>query len=245
MERKNGGHNMGGELPLQLGPNASWEELARAYGTLAAGLYEKLPRIDDAVVRIEAAVMVADSAAHRALAAVRVIELRVGGVEIKADEAHDAAHRSSHDLEEYLAAAAAETGRILDRRAKDPNDRLDSERARKIAEQVVEDAKKAARTEAKVEAYDQIQHAKKARREKLVGIAWKAAGAVVTAAALSLGAILWGQFQRAAGRAEAARLATPATSSPPVVPLPFEPITSPAVPRVMGSSNSPDAGRRP
>jgi hypothetical protein len=231
--------------PIQLGPNASWEELARAYGTLAAGLYEKIPQINAAVERIEAAVIVADSAAHRALAVVRVLELRVGGVEDKAAEAHeraDEAHRSSHELERYLAQAAAETGRILDRRTKDPNDHLDSERARAIAEQVVKDARKAAGIEAKVEAYDQITKDRQRRRERIIGIAWKAAGAVVAAAALGLGAILWGQFQRAAGRVEGAAqqvYTSPATSSPPVVPLPFEPTTNPATPHAL------DAGRKP
>ncbi len=235
---------MAADSPIQLGPNASWEELARAYGTLAAGYFEKIPQITSAVERIEAAVLVADGAAHRALAVVRVLEMRVGGAEATAAAAHglaDEAHKSSSDLEKYLAQAAAETGRILDRRARDPNDRLDSERARAIAEQVVRDARAAAGTEAKVEAYDQIQRAKRQRRERLIGIAWKVAGAVATAAALGLAAMAWGQFQRAAGRAEMAQQpgTSPVTSSPPVVPLPFEPVTNPATPRAL------DAGRKP
>lgn len=231
---------------LQLGPNASWEEMARAYATIAAGLYEKLPRIDEAVVRIEAAVLVADGAAHSALSALRILERRVGGVELKADEASDRAHeahRSSHDLERYLAQAAAETGRILDRRRADPNDHLDSDRARAIAEQVVRDARQAASTEAKVEAYDEIQKNKKKRQERLWGIAWKVLGAVATAGGVAASAVLWGQCQRAAGRLEAQQhvAPTPATSSPPVVPLPFEPTTNPATPRAI----SPDGGKRP
>lgn len=230
---------------LQIGPHASWEEMARAYATIAAGLYKSVPKIDEAVLRIEAAVLVASGAAHDALRAVRILEMRVGGAESAAEAAHDKASeafKSSHDLERYMMQAAAETGRILDRRAKDPNDRLDSDRAREIAERVVKDAQAAALTEAKIEAYDRLQADKTKRRERLWGIAWKVAGAVATAAALGAGAILWGQCQRAAGRLEGQATTAPATPSPPVVPLPFapEPTTTPAAPRAM----LPDAGKR-
>lgn len=262
MPGRNGDHPSDTPESSQLGPAfSSWEEMARAYRGLAAGLYQRIPQIEDAATRIEAAAEVSKDAAVRAEAAARaseaaarvgaeecrslkeavhVLTMRIGGAEQQADDARTAAseaRKTGHELERFM----AETGRILAEREKDPNDKaMTSDRVRAIADQARADAVR----DAKVEKYDRLEQARKDRRERVVKILWKTVGAALIAIGGAVGLSLYGQCQKAAGRLEVMQQVArtgPATSSPPVVPIPFpqEPATTPAVPSAM-----PEAGRR-
>lgn len=66
----------------QLSPRSSWEELARAYGTIAAALYDRLPELETDLEEFRAAAVAASGAAHRAEAASTRLEEAVARIEL-------------------------------------------------------------------------------------------------------------------------------------------------------------------
>jgi hypothetical protein len=151
---------------LELPPNPSIEDLAKAHATMAIDLYHRIPELNTAVERIEAAALVASGAAHEAkriaVSAAQVVGKMVKRLENRIS-ALDTTERTvreqltkvpdvaEHAASEEARSVAEESHRhiITEVDLKLAARQLDSERARRLAaeEQVHRAEKREQRTE--------------------------------------------------------------------------------------------------